>query len=67
MNECQLQHSYGTFFITKILILFYYIVSSLNDSLDFYRQTNSGALIRQRTIPSERPPLVGEVSANFSG
>jgi hypothetical protein len=24
-------------------------------------------LVRQRTIPAERPPLVGEVSANFSG
>jgi hypothetical protein len=30
-------------------------------------KTNSGALVRQRTIPTERPPLVGEVSANFSG
>jgi hypothetical protein len=25
------------------------------------------ALVRQRTIPTERPPLVGEVSLNFSG
>jgi hypothetical protein len=25
------------------------------------------ALVRQRTIPTERPPLLGEVSANFSG
>jgi hypothetical protein len=24
------------------------------------------ALVRERTIPTERPPLVGEVSANFS-
>jgi hypothetical protein len=23
--------------------------------------------VRKRTIPTERPPLVGEVSANFSG
>jgi hypothetical protein len=30
-------------------------------------QKNSGAVVRQRTIPVERPPLVGEVSANFSG
>jgi hypothetical protein len=30
-------------------------------------KTNSGALVRQRTIPTERLPLVGEVSANFSG
>jgi hypothetical protein len=31
------------------------------------KQTNSGALVRQRTLPTERTPLVGEVSANFSG
>jgi hypothetical protein len=28
---------------------------------------NSVALVRKRTIPNERPPLVGEVSANFCG
>jgi hypothetical protein len=28
---------------------------------------NSMALVRKRTIPTERPPLVGEVSANFCG
>jgi hypothetical protein len=28
---------------------------------------NSDALVRQRTIPTEQPPLVGEVSANFCG
>jgi hypothetical protein len=27
---------------------------------------NSVALVRKRTIPTERPPLVSEVSANFS-
>jgi hypothetical protein len=27
--------------------------------------TNSVILVRERTLPSERPPLVGEVSANF--
>jgi hypothetical protein len=26
-----------------------------------------GVLVHKRTIPTERPPLVGEVSANFSG
>jgi hypothetical protein len=31
------------------------------------RQTHSVALVRKRTIPTELPPLVGEVSANFSG
>jgi hypothetical protein len=28
---------------------------------------NSGASVRQRTTPTERPPLVGEISAKFSG
>jgi hypothetical protein len=29
--------------------------------------TNSVALVRELTTPTERPPLVGEVSANFCG
>jgi hypothetical protein len=28
---------------------------------------NSVALVRERTIPTERPPLVDKVSANFCG
>jgi len=32
-----------------------------------YKQTNSVALVHTRTIPTERPPPVGEVSANFCG
>jgi hypothetical protein len=28
-------------------------------------ELNSVVLVRERTIPTERPPLVGEVSANF--
>jgi hypothetical protein len=28
---------------------------------------NSVALVRKRTIPTEPPPIVGEVNANFSG
>jgi hypothetical protein len=31
------------------------------------RRINSMALVRERTIPTERPPPVGEVSANFCG
>jgi hypothetical protein len=30
-----------------------------------YKQTNSMVRVRERTIPTERPPLVGEVVANF--
>jgi hypothetical protein len=31
------------------------------------KYTNSVALVRERTIPTKRPPLVGKVSANFCG
>jgi hypothetical protein len=31
------------------------------------KKLNSVALVRERTIPTERPPLVDEVSANFCG
>jgi len=37
---------------------------------DYYKQNsklNSVALVREQTIPTERPPPVGEVSANFCG
>jgi hypothetical protein len=39
-------------------------------SEDGYRATanlNSVALVHKRTIPTERPPLVGEVNANICG
>jgi hypothetical protein len=39
-------------------------IQSLSSNLPF---GNSGVLVRQRTIPTKRPSLVGEVSANFSG
>jgi hypothetical protein len=29
------------------------------------KQTNSVALVRKQTIPTERPPLVGEVGSGF--
>jgi hypothetical protein len=31
------------------------------------QQTNSVALVREGTVPTERPQLFGEVSANFCG
>jgi len=31
------------------------------------QKKNSVPLVRERTIPTERPPPVGEVSANFCG
>jgi hypothetical protein len=49
-------------------------VNLLGDNIDTIKKStklklklNSVAPIRKRTIPMERPPLVGEVSANFRG
>jgi hypothetical protein len=36
-------------------------------SLRSSTKLNSVALVRERTTPTERPPPVGEVSANFCG
>jgi hypothetical protein len=51
----------------RLVNVFAYVTSlstfeCLNQSL-----WNSVAYVRKRTIPTERPPLVGEVSANFRG
>jgi hypothetical protein len=44
-------------------------LGKLTTSYIEYLQTklNSVALVRKRTIPTERPPLVGEISANLCG
>jgi len=34
---------------------------------DMKKTENTVALVRERTIPTERPPPVGEISANFWG
>ena len=47
---------------TLILAFRLFIALKLSFSLSL-----SVALVRTRTIPTERPPLVGEVSANFCG
>jgi ABC-type anion transport system duplicated permease subunit len=43
------------------------IVYDAYSCLSFVTYSLSVALVRERTIPTERPPLVGEVSANFCG
>jgi hypothetical protein len=43
--------------IRKLLILY----------LRKSKLTNSVALVRERAIPTEQPPLVGDVNANFWG
>jgi hypothetical protein len=34
---------------------------------NIFTKLNSVAVVRKRTIPTEQPPLVGEVSANLCG
>jgi hypothetical protein len=41
------------------------VVSAEEKSLKYKKKTV--ALVRELTVPTERPPLVGEVGANFSG
>jgi hypothetical protein len=35
--------------------------------LDWYIKKTPWLVVRKRTIPTERPPLVSEASANFCG
>jgi hypothetical protein len=39
----------------------------IRNQLKTKKKLNSVASVRKRTIPTERPPPVGEVSANFGG
>jgi hypothetical protein len=33
----------------------------------YLKENSSVAIVRKRTIPTERPPLLGEISVNFGG
>jgi hypothetical protein len=59
------------FFKVKIQCLLEEVDNKPLDSMNtVYKQIlkkNSVALVRERNIPTERPPPVGEVSANFCG
>jgi hypothetical protein len=46
-------------------VLFYVIISW--HLLNYTKKLNSVVLVHKRTIPTKRPLLVSEVSANFSG
>jgi hypothetical protein len=43
------------------------IIIIVGNEYFYAKHTNSVALVREWTIPTEQPPLVGEVSANFCG
>ena len=50
-------------YIFYFILIFYFKPNGMSSKL----KLNSVALVRTRTIPTERPPPVGEVSANFCG
>jgi hypothetical protein len=50
------------FYVTLLRFLGYFLYKPTSK-----QNTNSVALVRERIIPTERPPLVGEVSANLCG
>ena len=50
------------------LYVYYSSFLILDEALEYLKlKLNSVALVRTRTIPTVRPPPVGEVSANFCG
>jgi hypothetical protein len=53
--------------LTSLLFTFHWPMCTVGEGhiAVYNKQTNSTALVRERTIPTERPPLVGQVNANF--
>jgi hypothetical protein len=39
----------------------------VSEYIGIYKKLDSVALVRKRTIPTERPPFVNEVGSNFWG
>jgi hypothetical protein len=55
--------------VTKLIVAFRNFANAPKEAslARVLLKLNSVALVRERTIPTERPPPVGEVSANFCG
>jgi hypothetical protein len=57
--------------LTRNIMETYIVQQKLFIVKEYYKQKkkkkNSAVLVRKRTIPTERPPHVGEVSASFCG
>jgi hypothetical protein len=61
--------SFFVVFLKQIMFASWHNLPNASFTLSYHstKKKNSMALVRKRTTPTERPPLVGEVSANFSG
>jgi hypothetical protein len=53
--------------VKYLYVLIFSFFNCYSISLDQKKEKNSMVWVRERTIPTERPPLVGEVIANFCG
>jgi hypothetical protein len=53
--------------MVRTMNLYGHILGFLDPNEDSRQAKNSVVLVRERTIPTERPPLVGEVIDNFCG
>jgi hypothetical protein len=58
-------HEYGSSGCCACAETVYFKLAYCKYIRDLYSKTKSVALVRERTIPTERPPLVVEISANF--
>ena len=69
-NYTEYGQSHITFIFTGFTFkktLYIYIHTHTHTHTHIKTKLNSVAFVRERTIPTERPPPVGEVSANFCG
>jgi hypothetical protein len=69
LHKCETEdffntHTLKAFYYTLIIIVTKNAITVII-SVYFTSLLNSVVLVRERTIPTERPPLVGEVSAKF--
>jgi hypothetical protein len=60
---------YGLFYLRTVVTGMEHLKGEIGTILTnkTHNKANSVVLVRKRTIPTERPPHDGEVSANFCG
>jgi hypothetical protein len=64
-NKCIIANRYGHYLHIQIVLKTIY--DAIFDLKNVNKDVNSVALVRGRTILTERPPFVDEVSANLCG